>query len=215
MLQAGGFRGAVCICFSILLASWSRGVNVCSDSVSIAWPASFCTTYELLLAPVALVRASSCLIETLIHTPVFPGLITLVVPSLHSFSSCAQRRLSSFRLTANVLIPSSLLCASFAGSVLRLHWISKVSIPPWNGSIIFLSLQSSVLKLCSPWLSCPPNPRVFGWPYCPGLNHAVLSSLDRIILQLASISHKKQYITSKPEIKTDKQAFYVSLFCCM
>lgn len=73
--------------------------------------------------------------------------------------------------------------------------------------MISLSLQPGVLKFRPPRLSHPPDPRAFGWPYCPGSNHAGLSSLDRIILQLASTSRKKQYITSKLEIKTDKQAF--------
>ena len=117
-LEALGWQSVSVL--SMPLVSCSPEVNACSVSVSIARPASFCTTHELLLAPVALVRASPCLIETLIHTPVFPGLIMLVVPSLHSFSCCAQRRLSSFRLAASVLIAPPLLRASFASSTLRL-----------------------------------------------------------------------------------------------
>lgn len=51
------------------LAWCSPRANTCCASVSIAGPASFCTAYELLLAPLALVSASPCLTETLIHTP--------------------------------------------------------------------------------------------------------------------------------------------------
>lgn len=120
-LELEGLRWWFVSALPVLLASPSPGVNVCPGSVSIAQPALFGTTSELLLTPVAFARASPCLTETLIPTPAFPGLITLIVPSLHCCPSWAQRHVSSFWLGVSELTPSPLLRASVASSVLTVR----------------------------------------------------------------------------------------------
>lgn len=94
--QAGRAGNAGCRCPGLEGVQWGFG-PVLSTRVasqprhavfgSIATPASFCSTYELLLVPIAVVRASPCLVEMWIHTPARPGLITLMFPPLHPFSS--------------------------------------------------------------------------------------------------------------------------------
>jgi len=51
------------------------------------------------------------------------------------------------------------------------------------------------------------NPRALRWSYCPGSYHTGLSSLDRIILQLVSISHKNSVSPANLRLKLTSKLF--------